>query len=181
MLITLQVNNWTSLPVPFLTADFGSHCGTWVAIASIAWPAAIRVSQLLLVRYTCTWSGDRTSGTNSNSYGTNRLAKIKVTPLCLLDHSLVKLWTNFWTRSLINDNLAVPHVCRTFERRLLNSCGYSFCTCPSCSAAVFRTDGVEPVSSSKNNLSSLKGKAQAGTYRCKLMQDTVPLQKSQPP
>lgn len=34
----------------------GSHCGTFWAMASMAWPAAILVSQLLLLRNTCTYS-----------------------------------------------------------------------------------------------------------------------------
>ena len=44
----------------------------------------------------------------------------------------------------------------TLDNKLLNSCGYSFCTCPSCSAADLRTNGVDPFSNRRNSLSSLQ-------------------------
>ena len=43
----------------------------------------------------------------------------------------------------------------TLFRRFCSSCGWSFCTSPSCFAAAFRVTGVEPVSNSSKRRSSL--------------------------
>ena len=55
-----------------------------------------------------------------------------------------------------------PDIMPTFARRLLSSCGWSFWTSPSCSAAERRMRGVEPVSNSRNRRSNLERGKSAG-------------------
>lgn len=43
----------------------------------------------------------------------------------------------------------------TFFSKLCNSCGWSFCISPICSAAALRVTGVDPHSNNTHNLSNL--------------------------
>lgn len=54
---------------------------------------------------------------------------------------------------------------RTFARRLLNSCGCSLTTSPSCWAAALRVTGVVPVSSRINSRSSLTRGSRTNAFR----------------
>jgi len=60
------------------------------------------------------------------------------------------------TKFQVSDDRSFCLNCDTLVSKLLSSYGCSFCTSPSCSAADFLINGVEPVSKRRNKRSSLK-------------------------